>query len=256
MQISYVYFFRSVVSKVFPAHPCTQCNAFNATLDLAKSTYVLKDVAPKLHPSSYDSRPPDLALYDSTQMSRDAYTLPPSATTSGVPKERLRHRASIAWAWMVITVEIGHHWGSTEPPCRPQDYDTWYSGNYKRISNTYYNISQVLLHQHRQHGFSVFFCHSSARLARWDRAGVVLSHAIDVKKNPEQILDFVHRLGRLTREQQGYDPTTELAKKPDLTKLMRYSTPNAHLRRHHENMVQNMAKWPIYKVITISFHQT
>lgn len=208
-------------------------------------TSTLKDIAPILDSEKVRDRRPDFALYEPTKAARDAYMASPDSDPAVIPAERIKHRASTAWAWMTMTVDVDHPWGHYTP----SDYE-YCEESRMRMSCSYHHVSQIFLHQHRLHVFSVYIDGGSARLARWDRGGVILTQPIDMR-HPEHLLDFMHRLGRLSREQLGYDTTAELAKKPDIAKLLRYTTTNEYLKRHHESIVQNMVEWPVYKVILV-----
>ncbi|KAI0628959.1 hypothetical protein C8Q77DRAFT_325154 [Trametes polyzona] len=61
--------------------------------------------------------------------------------------------------------------------------------------------------QHRTHQFSLILFGTMARLARWDRAGVIFSEAFDYVKDPTNIARFLWRYVRMTPEQQGHDTT-------------------------------------------------
>ncbi|KAI0628960.1 hypothetical protein C8Q77DRAFT_1143806 [Trametes polyzona] len=65
----------------------------------------------------------------------------------------------------------------------------------------------VFDNQHRTHQFSLILFGTMARLARWDRAGVIFSEAFDYVKDPTHIARFLWRYVRMTPEQQGHDTT-------------------------------------------------
>ncbi|KAI0628957.1 hypothetical protein C8Q77DRAFT_325598 [Trametes polyzona] len=63
----------------------------------------------------------------------------------------------------------------------------------------------VFDNQHRTHQFSLILFGTMARLARWDRAGVIFSETFDYVKGPTNIARFLWRYVRMTPEQQGHD---------------------------------------------------
>ena len=111
----------------------------------------------------------------------------------------------------------------------------------------YHYAANIFNHQHRQHVFSLHLHENTAMIARWDRAGAVVSE-FNLNTHSAFFYDFVHRFGRLTREQQGYDTTAQFDSKNDVAKLLRYTTTNEYLKRYHEAVVSDLEEWPIYKV--------
>ncbi|KAI0692379.1 hypothetical protein BC835DRAFT_1520955 [Cytidiella melzeri] len=76
-----------------------------------------------------------------------------------------------------------------------------------------------MVRQHRVFAFIIYISDDKARLTRWDRAGGIVSTPIDLKKNPEQLLNFVYRLALMSRAELGEDPTVELATEDEVQKL-------------------------------------
>lgn len=69
--------------------------------------------------------------------------------------------------------------------------------------------SEICARQHRTHCFSVSVYGSTARLFRWDRAGVIISDLIDLHKNPEILCQFLWRYSQATDPQRGYDTSVK-----------------------------------------------
>ncbi|KAI0324171.1 hypothetical protein GY45DRAFT_450814 [Cubamyces sp. BRFM 1775] len=65
--------------------------------------------------------------------------------------------------------------------------------------------------QHRRFCFSVSVSGCSARLIRWDRAGVIVTEAFDFVSKPELLCEFFWRFAHLTDEERGYDMTVHPA---------------------------------------------
>ncbi|KAI0350368.1 hypothetical protein OH77DRAFT_1573299 [Trametes cingulata] len=69
----------------------------------------------------------------------------------------------------------------------------------------------IFQRQHRLFCFSVIVAGSCARLLRWDRAGVIVTHAFDVTIEPRLLCEFFWRFGRASDSQRGYDVTPSVA---------------------------------------------
>ncbi|CDO78019.1 hypothetical protein BN946_scf184907.g9 [Trametes cinnabarina] len=65
----------------------------------------------------------------------------------------------------------------------------------------------VFDNQHRVHHFMLLILGAMARLIRWDRSGVLVTHKFDYTKEPEKLTQFLWRFGRMTPAQRGHDPT-------------------------------------------------
>ncbi|OSD00262.1 hypothetical protein PYCCODRAFT_1469592 [Trametes coccinea BRFM310] len=59
--------------------------------------------------------------------------------------------------------------------------------------------------QHLTHHFGVVILGSSARLGRWDRAGIVFSSKFDYKKEPAKLARFFWSMAHMTPEARGHD---------------------------------------------------
>ncbi|CDO69600.1 hypothetical protein BN946_scf184875.g3 [Trametes cinnabarina] len=67
--------------------------------------------------------------------------------------------------------------------------------------------STVFEYQHRTHHFSVVLLGSWARLARWDRSGVIFSSKFDYKQEPTKLVRFFWHVARASAEVRGHDTT-------------------------------------------------
>ncbi|KAI9062406.1 hypothetical protein FKP32DRAFT_1686639 [Trametes sanguinea] len=61
--------------------------------------------------------------------------------------------------------------------------------------------------QHLTHHFGVVLLGNSARLGRWDRAGIVFSSKFDYKREPEKLVRFFQYVAHATPEARGHDST-------------------------------------------------
>lgn len=194
-------------------------------------------------------RRPALALYESHEAARAAYTLPADADLSKADEGRRAHLAAVAWPWMLSTIEIAKSdsqsaFGSGGTLCE--------TGTTTFRTSTYRFVTRVFKCQQRQHLFTVHISGQLARLARWDRAGCVITEPIDLRGCPELLLDFVYRLARASRAQQGYDPHAQLATPDEVDKLKEYKTENKWLKEYHESILKAIAEYPIYKASRVA----
>ena len=74
---------------------------------------------------------------------------------------------------------------------------------------------ELCARQFRTHCFSVSIYGTQVRLFRWDRAGVIISEAFDILKNPELLCLFMWRYANATDAQRGYDTSVTRASKEE-----------------------------------------
>ena len=72
--------------------------------------------------------------------------------------------------------------------------------------------TEIQLRGHRTHVFMVFVYRTKARVMRFDRNGVVVSQEIclTIAKERQTFFEFFYRLGRMSNEQLGLDPTVTM----------------------------------------------
>ena len=66
--------------------------------------------------------------------------------------------------------------------------------------------SEVFLHQHRCHHFSLIVLGRCARIIRWDP---IVTERFDYKDEPQKLGQFLWNFGHLTSAAQGHDPTAD-----------------------------------------------
>ncbi|CDO69599.1 hypothetical protein BN946_scf184875.g2 [Trametes cinnabarina] len=111
------------------------------------------------------------------------------------------------WASVEVFIEC-----KSNLTCDPYDEDTLSGHPYANTKRdalgqiaTY--ASSVFEFQHRTHHFSVVLLGSWARLARWDRSGVIFSSKFDYKQEPTKLVRFFWRVARASAEVRGHDTT-------------------------------------------------
>ncbi|KAI9062393.1 hypothetical protein FKP32DRAFT_1677340 [Trametes sanguinea] len=101
------------------------------------------------------------------------------------------------WAAVEISIKC-----TEDENCGPYDTDN----EALEHSMTPYEIV-AFKWQQRTHHFGVVLGGSSARLGRWDRAGVVFSAKFDYIQEPGKLVGFLWRVAHATPEARGHDPT-------------------------------------------------
>ncbi|KAI0671021.1 hypothetical protein C8Q78DRAFT_831258 [Trametes maxima] len=71
--------------------------------------------------------------------------------------------------------------------------------------------AELFARQHRWFCFSVSLAGSRARLFRWDRSGVVVTRAFDLRDNPAILCEFLWCFAHLPETGRGYDMTVQPA---------------------------------------------
>ena len=76
-----------------------------------------------------------------------------------------------------------------------------------------YHANTMFVYQFRTFVFSLELYQSThtARLLRWDRAGVVVTEAFNFVEKPELLVEFLRRFDQLSPDRRGWDPTVQPA---------------------------------------------
>lgn len=116
-------------------------------------------------------------------------------------------------------------------------------------------VTEIQHRQHRTFVLCAFICGDWVRFMRWDRAGAIVSAAVNYVQNPRRLLDFIHRMSVSSREGQGYDPTVTLVDHNDpgvrkhIDDVKKSLPPNEYLKSVFEQSFEgDMDDWPLYKV--------
>lgn len=199
---------------------------------------------------------PDLVMYPKAARARSAYALGEDEM-SRQPKERQKHMARCAWGWMMAFVE-----------CKEKGGDSAFyfsQANKKKLLRAEGNgprcraqiakyAAEMQIRQHRTHVWSFYFCGSQVRLQRWDRAGCMVSEALDLNLQQDKIafINFLYRFARLTPEQLGYDSTVTLATPREVKMIREYASDIEALNTYKEHMLVSEEDFPIYKVSDVN----
>lgn len=95
--------------------------------------------------------------------------------------------------------------------------------------------TEIFARQHRHSCFSVCLHGTSARLMRWDRAGAIVTRAIDISSSPLGLCKFLWCFAHLTDTGRGYDLTVEAANEVESARFTQAI--REHLRTQCPGMV-------------------
>lgn len=185
---------------------------------------------------------PDLSFFDSDiadavrSFESDAKVTEKDTTTAkaqGGIRESFTRRASWAWTISFIEAKNAPQWepfdleqdagdfskgipmvrGAAEVHVTAPGLKTEHLGQRSRSQVTKY-VSKIELRQHRNFVFCAHICQEWVRFMRWDKTGAILSKAVNYKKFPLVLLEFICRLATADNEGQGYDTSARLVRSP------------------------------------------
>ncbi|EED83670.1 predicted protein [Postia placenta Mad-698-R] len=172
-------------------------------------------------------------------------------------EERKKYLARTAWGWASLIVEFkaansdGHPFSTSVSP------DKWLP-NTELSAETRGQIADyaatVLRYQPRCFCFMIVISGCSARLLRWDRCGAIVSEPFDFVEDPELLMTFLYKYGRMSQAQRGYDPTVQEATPAEIKTMKDWKKKAVKTKRmskyHAQCFEAAMGEaWPIYKVI-------
>ncbi|KAI8968104.1 hypothetical protein BD414DRAFT_511137 [Trametes punicea] len=110
------------------------------------------------------------------------------------------------WASIEISIECQADEVSGDPFEDTMDSGLPNTDDRREILQRMTTVSSVVfVKQQRTHHFTVIVCGSSARISRWDHAGVVTTKKFNYKEEPEKLAEFFWRFARLSPAQRGHD---------------------------------------------------
>ena len=174
---------------------------------------VCKDVADWPDPSLVDTRRGDLSLFftmseDDEEISDywedDQFEPGPSCH-----RARKKHAARNRFAFVAVPAEVKldkNGFGATsKDPLLPDNDDARQTRG--QICDY---AAEIILRQHRIHLFVVYVYRTTARIIRFDSAGAVITHPIDLKQQLEKFFEFFWRLRKASDVKVGLDPTATM----------------------------------------------
>ncbi|THH26847.1 hypothetical protein EUX98_g7338 [Antrodiella citrinella] len=105
--------------------------------------------------------------------------------------------------------------------------------------------------QHRVFLFSLFVYGDFMRIIRWDRSGALITDAIDYRRHPRVLAEFLYRYSHMTRAQRGWDTTVERATPEDakmLTAAIEAYQSDKSLRQLPRMEVTLKDCYPVYRM--------
>ena len=218
-------------------------------LSTAKAgTNWFKDVA-DYREGPYVDMQPDLVLYPKHKRARSAYTLTKDQKLDQ-PAYRRRYMAQYACAWAMAFVE-----------CKGKEEDSAFHFSDENMflrndsvgrrcrARMAEHAADIQVCQHRTHLWSFYFAGPRVRLQRWDRAGCMVSTALDIRdsKDATEFIHFLYRFVRLNPEQMGYDSAAIVATPKEIKMVQDYVSDNKYLKMYRDHMLVSEDEFPIYK---------
>ncbi|TBU36379.1 hypothetical protein BD309DRAFT_1024377, partial [Dichomitus squalens] len=114
------------------------------------------------------------------------------------------------WADQSVPIHVQAHRAGIDPfdDDAPQDGYGTLERSRTRVLNRISDIADILFSaQQRVFLFILFFVGRRFRVLRWDRAGVVATHAIDYYEKPHILCVIIWRIGQLDESSLGFDPS-------------------------------------------------
>ncbi|KAH9949651.1 hypothetical protein B0H21DRAFT_819824 [Amylocystis lapponica] len=114
------------------------------------------------------------------------------------------------WATIRLSIEFKKETTQDDPFDDDDPLNSFEATALKRKANRgqiIHSASEIFLRQHRCFLYSVIILGTSARIIRWDRSGALVTTKFDYKKQPQAICEFLWYFGRMSAEDQGYDPS-------------------------------------------------
>ena len=242
-----------------PLFTSPQCAAFNAVCSVARSDSWFRDVADRPKSPWIDLRP-DLVMYTKQPKIRQLYTLSNTSkkdaahcgdedTSNGV--SRTQNISKCIWGHIQAFVECNNkevdaafYFADKSRFLRPTDNGELSQARIAKFA------TEIQVRQHRTHLWSFCFAGPYLRLQRWDRAGCMVSKAINFQEDPTELVNFLYRFARMTGEQLGYDVTAVLAIPKEIKMLANYKSDNFWLQNYQQSIMEAQEDFPIYKVRT------
>ncbi|CAL1712630.1 unnamed protein product [Somion occarium] len=189
----------------------------------------------------------DICFYEDNQAVLDAVAVNPTTTTV-TDTDRLANMARVAWtevvAFLEAKVSVDIFGMKPSRPFLPSSVDaTIMRGQIAEYA------AEILLQQHRTHVFMIFVYQDTARLVRFDRAGAIVSDFFNLVTEPMKLLNFVFRLGRMSRSERGFDDNVVLASGAEVELMKNHLPPQndqTRLATHIRNALSSESR--IHKI--------
>ncbi|PCH38319.1 hypothetical protein WOLCODRAFT_136166 [Wolfiporia cocos MD-104 SS10] len=242
----------------FDAYPAL-CESIQSALDAAaaaspNSTHLLiRDTASWPDTHDVTSRP-DLSIYPTLPHVLESITLTKKDTKDKKTADGARgpYIARTRWPFLASTVEVKSKASESAfifNPQNPEEFLRRTDDGLKALGQLVEHPMLMFARQHLTYVFSVSTFQQYARIVRWDRSGAIATDAFDFcGQNSYKLLDFFFRLGCMSDEQRGYDPTAVLASDTELVQLEQARGAFSAVQRRLYDEMMAEGRRPIYKI--------
>lgn len=220
-------------------------------LKFAAEAWVVKDIADWKESPNVDPRP-DIGVYPKHDQADAAYVMDNEEANVAL-KSRKHHVGRVAWAWLI-------RFGELKYDADRSAFEVNSSRGSKFLRMTTLGraaraqvtscATELMYRQHRTHLFTFYVTKTSARLMRWDRAGLVVTEPIDLltSSGREAFLNFFYWMAQMSAKELGYDETATLASDADVELFKAYQPRNTYEQEMFAKAVHNPHEYPIYQV--------
>ncbi|KAH9835412.1 uncharacterized protein C8Q71DRAFT_118720 [Rhodofomes roseus] len=108
-------------------------------------------------------------------------------------------------------------------------------------------VAKLFRRQHRLHVFTLYVFKGQARVIRSDRAGSIVSTAIDFEKDPSLLHKIIWRYACLTQAQRGFDPSVVRATQEEINAMRSCPTSNDAAKTYRSAALDKPG-WLVYKI--------
>ncbi|KAK7688021.1 hypothetical protein QCA50_008391 [Cerrena zonata] len=148
-------------------------------------------------------------------------------------------------AWRALEVQIHIDVNSENDPFTPGP------ANEERKKKLIHHLANQMTRQQRTHIFSVVIFGHYARFLRWDRAGCIVTIAVDLMRWPLAMANFLWRYSRLCSAARGFDPTATDAtfrEASTLKRTVRHFIQNSSRNTDHLRPSLTDDDYPVYRI--------
>lgn len=133
-----------------------------------------------------------------------------------------------------------------DPPAPKPFVRTGDSGD-KALGQVGEYVAKLFRRQHRTHVFTLYVFKGQARVIRSDRAGSIVSTAIDFEEDPSLLHKVIWRYASMTQAQRGFDPSVVRATKEEIEAMKSCPTRNEAAMTYRSAALDKPG-WLVYKI--------
>lgn len=215
-------------------------------LALQGTGYIVEDMSDRIEDISA-IHSPGLSLNHDGESVKDAWKaeVPAVRQKNG---DHFCHPAEAAMAFSIIFVET-----MVESTDDPFEVFAWQCGNRGFQVRVLKYVAEVFLRQHREAFYMALVAGKRARVARWDRCGVLISEAFDWITDAAALVNFFYKIATSSRMMQSFDTSFSWATDDEKAELLQYRDQlrlrgDVYRLQFVEAMTENQSLHPIYRV--------